>query len=213
MSIVNAASFLEGPVAPGEIVSLMAPGLFAGARDVQVSVDGRAAPVFAITPDQINTQIPPSANQSGSASISVAAQGVTIATAVVPLAPAAPGIFQTASGQAAALNENKTYNSRDNPAPRGSVLVFYATGDGGTDPALPDGVPASFPPPPNRLPVSVRMGGYEAKVQYAGPAPGFLGLMQINAEIPAGFAPTGCISLEVRVGQATSQAGVFACTR
>ena len=49
-----------------------------------------------------------------------------------------PGIFTatgTGQGQAAVLNQDGTYNSPSNPAPRGSVIVFYAVGAGAMTPA------------------------------------------------------------------------------
>ena len=42
----------------------------------------------------------------------------------------------------------------------------------------------------------------------AGPAPGFPGLMQINAQIPSDFPLTGVQPVLLSVGGSTSQAGV-----
>ncbi|MGH9611642.1 MAG: hypothetical protein ACRD4P_01030 [Bryobacteraceae bacterium] len=52
------------------------------------------------------------------------------------------------------------------------------------------------------------MGGYDADLLYAGPAPGFLGLMQINARVPSGFLPPGVLPVVLTAGGAASQAGV-----
>jgi uncharacterized protein (TIGR03437 family) len=43
--------------------------------------------------------------------------------------------------------------------------------------------------------------------QYAGAAPGYAGLMQVNVQIPAG-TPSGNVPVTIQVGQAASQAGV-----
>jgi len=106
---------------------------------------------------------------------------------------AAPGIFTVSngSGQAAAGNEDGTVNSVLNPAPRGSIVTLYATGEG-----------------QNVSAVGLKIGGYIAELLYAGPAPGFQGLMQINARVPGGFAPTGIQPVVLSIGTATSQGGV-----
>ena len=106
---------------------------------------------------------------------------------------AAPGIFTTtgATGQAAALNQDGSLNSASNPAARGSVVSIYATGQGsGT---------SGF---------TLTIAGYNSPLLYAGPAPAFAGLMQINTQIPSGFLPPGTQSVLLSVGDAISQAGV-----
>ena len=58
-------------------------------------------------------------------------------------------------------------------------------------------------------PVEVFIGGAQAEVTYAGPAPQMVaGVMQINARIPAGIAAGPAAPLVLRVGNADSQAGV-----
>ena len=59
-----------------------------------------------------------------------------------------------------------------------------------------------------RLPVSLTIAGIPAEILYAGSAPGFVGLMQINARIPAGFVPPGDLPVVLRVGPYQSSAGV-----
>ena len=56
--------------------------------------------------------------------------------------------------------------------------------------------------------MSLTIGGYTAELLYAGPAPGFAGLMQINARVPAGFLAPGNQSVVLTTGGAQSQAGV-----
>jgi len=53
-------------------------------------------------------------------------------------------------------------------------------------------------------PVNLNIGGYSAVLDYAGPAPGFPGLMQINAEIPGGFLPPGIQPVTLTIGNASS---------
>jgi uncharacterized protein (TIGR03437 family) len=110
----------------------------------------------------------------------------------------APGIFTTpnGTGPAAANNQDGSINSALNPAVRGSIISLYATG-GGLNPSS----------------ATVKIGGYTAQVLYAGPAPGFAGLMQINARVPAGFLPPGIQPVLLTIGNAVSQAGVTIAVR
>ena len=109
-----------------------------------------------------------------------------------------PGIFTigNGTGQAAAVNEDGTLNSEANPVARGSIVSLYATGQG----QAPSGV-------------SLKIGQYNADLLYAGPAPGFPGLMQINARVPGGFLPPGVQPVVLSVGNAVSQGGVTIAVR
>jgi uncharacterized protein (TIGR03437 family) len=125
--------------------------------------------------------------------MSIVVDGAAIASASVLVTAAAPGIFTTAgaTGQAAASNQDGSLNSDSNPAVRGSVVSIYATGQGSGTPNI-----------------TLNIAGYIAPLLYAGPAPGFSGLMQINAQIPAGFLPPGTQAVVLTVDDVTSQAGV-----
>ena len=101
-------------------------------------------------------------------------------------------MFADAFGQAQANNQDSTLNSIANPAPRGSVVAFYGTGQGVAD-----------------LPVTASIGGYVADVLYSGPVANYPGLWQINVRIPAGYLPPGDLSVIITVGTATTQAGVL----
>ena len=52
------------------------------------------------------------------------------------------------------------------------------------------------------------VGGYPAQILFAGEAPGYAGLLQIDARLLGGFAPTGNVPLLLSVGAASSQSGV-----
>jgi uncharacterized protein (TIGR03437 family) len=123
----------------------------------------------------------------------ISSQGVPIAHFTISVVNAAPGLFAVArgTGAIAASNEDGSYNSASNAAPRGSVVTLYGTGDG-----------------QNNTDITLTIGGYLAALLYAGPAPGFPGLMQINARVPAGFLPPGNQAVVLTVGKASSQTGV-----
>ena len=106
------------------------------------------------------------------------------------------------------MNQDTTPNSSANPAPRGSIVVVYTTGEGQTTPAGSDGRLAEVPYPRPLLPVSLTIGGLAAEVLFAGSAPGFAGLLQVNARIPPGVGPGAAVPVLLRVGGASSQPGV-----
>jgi uncharacterized protein (TIGR03437 family) len=125
--------------------------------------------------------------------INIVVDGAAVAVFSPYVVGAMPGIFTVAGGigQAAAINQDGTVNSGANPAARESVIVLFATGQGQDLSA-----------------VSLTIGGYPAALVYAGPAPGFPGLMQINAQIPGGFLPPGILPVVLSLGSAASQDGV-----
>ena len=130
--------------------------------------------------------------------------GGSVQTGVQVLA-AEPGIFLEGggtSGQALAINQDGSINSQANPAARGSILTFWATGQGATVPLFIDGLSAPVIPlwlP--ALPVVVTIGGQTADV-FAALAPGFAGLLQVNVRIPTQI-PAGPATLTLSIGGVT----------
>ena len=116
-----------------------------------------------------------------------------------------------------ALNADATLNSGVSPAARGSVVTIYATGyatgEGQTEASGIDGKPAAVPFPKPVLPVVLYVGGYAAEILFAGGAPGYAGLLQINARLPGGFAPTGDVPVVLVIGTASSRTGVTISVR
>jgi uncharacterized protein (TIGR03437 family) len=107
-----------------------------------------------------------------------------------------------------AVNQDGSINSDQNPATQGSIVVLYATGDGQTSPAGITGQASAAPFPLPLLPVSLTIGDIPANILFAGQAPGFVGVMQINAQVPSGFVPTGDLPVVLTVGTYQSPAGV-----
>ena len=87
--------------------------------------------------------------------------------------------------------------------------MIFATGEGVTSPLGVDGKladPTALGLPV--LPVTVRIGGIDAQVLYAGHAPTLVtGLFQVNAVIPQGV-PAGAASIVLTVGGRSSPAGI-----
>jgi uncharacterized protein (TIGR03437 family) len=224
-SVVNAASLTAASVAPGEIVSLMGNGigpqqpvqadLSSGLAPLQlggaqVLFNGIPAPLLYVGPNQVNAQTPYGIAGVSTVQIEIIGQGVTRAKTSAAVSASSPAIFAIANGagQAAALNEDGTLNSPSNPAARGSIVTLFATGDGVRTPPAVDGAAAPWPAPAPVLPVEVRIGDYVADIAYAGAAPGLIGVLQINARVPSGYAPGGALTVTVQVGSAISQPGV-----
>ncbi|HUS07564.1 MAG TPA: IPT/TIG domain-containing protein, partial [Bryobacteraceae bacterium] len=232
-SIVNAATFAGGPVSPGELItifgSLLGPAQLAqagvGSSDVFPSIlaetrvlfDGVAAPLVYVQAGQVTAVVPYSMAGKTSTAIEIEYRGQRSIPVGLAVVPASPGLFTSNSsgrGQAAVLNQDGTLNSPANPAPRGSVVVFYGTGEGVGVPLVTSGQVAGSVLPKPLLPVSVRIGGAVAEIQYAGAAPGLIaGIIQVNAKVPED-APAGpAVPLTFTVGSASSPAGVTIAIR
>ncbi len=227
-SIVNSASYLEGPVSPGELVTIFganlgpstaAQGALAGnivadtVESTQVQIGGVAAPILYASSTQVNTVVPFGFTGS-TAQIQVYYQGQPTASASVTIQAASPAVFSMkgdGGGQGAILNQDGSVNSSSNPAPPGSVVVIFATGAGVTTPASTDGLltPLSQPYPAPNLPVSVTIDGLPAQVTYVGAAPGLVaGVLQINAVVPANAAAATFDQVIVTVGDYVSPSAV-----
>jgi uncharacterized protein (TIGR03437 family) len=227
-AVANAASNLGGPVAPGEIVVLYGSGLGPGQltsasvgsgglytttlAGVRVQFDGIAAPLLYASTSQVAAIVPYEV-AGASAEVTVTYQGQTSSPATIALTGSAPGLFtigSTGQGQAAAVNQNGSMNSSSTPVPLGAIVSLFATGEGQTSPAGVDGKPATPPLPTPILPVTVTIGGINtSEPQFTGGVPGAVaGLLQINAAIPAGVTPGSAVPVAIRIGGATSQAGV-----
>jgi uncharacterized protein (TIGR03437 family) len=191
VAVVNAASLAAGAIAGGEIVTVFGTGF--DTTNTQLLFDGSPATLFYSSATQINALAPASLAANSTTTMSIVVNGAVIAGSSVPVVAAAPGIFTVAggAGQAAANNQDGSLNSASNPAARGSVVSLYATGQGS-----------------NISNVTLAIAGYNAPLFYAGPAPGFPGLMQINAQIPGGFLPPGIQTVVLSVAGVLSQTGV-----
>lgn len=204
--VVNGASFAPWPhpVAPGAIVSLFGTGLAtrqvsAGAYplptkldDVEVTVNGAAAPLYFVSPTQVSIQVP--YGLSGSQARFRVTNGRGASNEVTAaLAATCPGVFFSGDYRGAVLHADYSLVSAANPARPGETVMLWLTGLGELSPAVPAG--AAHPAAPLAwavaTPISVFFGGEPAPpVLFSGGAPGFAGLNQINVTIPLS-APVG----------------------
>ena len=103
--------------------------------DISVLVNGQSAPVYFVAPRQINFLIPSSIPTSGTADIQVVqnSTGQVLGSGQVSMSSASPALFAadgSGAGQLAALNQDNSVNSSGNPAPHGTVIQLFGTGQG-----------------------------------------------------------------------------------
>jgi uncharacterized protein (TIGR03437 family) len=218
-TVVNAASFTNSAVAPGELIAIygnvIGPSAPAGlALDpsgkvatslggITVSFDGNLAPLLYASSGQINAIVPFEIAGQSTTAMSVSAPGGATFTVTLPVSTAAPAIFMiSASGQGAILNSDLSVNSAGNPAARGTSISIYATGTGLLNPMVADGtIVAGANLPSSASPVTVTIGDQAATVGYQGAAPGLAaGVMQINAQVPTGVTPGNAVPVTISVG-------------
>jgi uncharacterized protein (TIGR03437 family) len=223
--VLNGASLLSGPVAPGEIITLIGSGIGPASSQqpdgspsttvlggTSVLFDGTPAPLLFGAPNQINAIVPFGLSATSTTTLEVVSQVQAIAELPLSVVTTVPAIFtldSSGAGPGAILNQDSTVNSPSNPAAQGSVVSVFATGAGQTDPAGIDGQVAGAILPAPLLPVFVQIGGLDAQVLYAGAAPGIIaGVIQVNCVIPADIPSGPVVPIVLNVGTASSPAGV-----
>jgi serine-type D-Ala-D-Ala carboxypeptidase/endopeptidase len=197
--VTNAASFLTGPLSPGEIIVLfgenLGPSQISSApltnnrfptewQGTQVLIDNQPVPIIYTSQRQVAAIVPFNVASKAGVSLEVSNQGRRTGAFTMPVSPTSPGIFNNAI-----LNQNGTLNSESSPAPNGSILILYGTGFGTLDIQTPDG---AIIPTAQRLTATVRatIGNTAAEVLYAGSAPGLVaGATQLNIQLPPGLTP------------------------
>lgn len=176
--------------------------------DTQVLVNGTPAPLFFVSPGQINFQLSNSLASGGTASVQAIrpSTGQIYGSAEVQLASADPALFTyngSGGGQVAAINfMDGTVNTPSNPVVRGQVIELFGTGLGAVSSPPPDGQPVTSATPGLSAP-QILLGASAtafvdpSDITYSGLAPTLVGVWQINLTIPS-TAPTGG-SVPIRV--------------
>ncbi len=173
----------------------------------QVLVNGIPAPLFYAGPNQIVAQIPGSII-SGTASVVVVNGGAASSPVAIAVQQAAPAILTYGSNRAIVQNQDFSLNSSTNPSQVGSYAVAYLVGSGPVNPIIPDGETASGASLSREaLSTTVTVGGIQAQVLFAGMTPGFVGLVQINFQVPA--LNTGDYPIQVFIGDVRSNAATM----
>ncbi len=235
-SVVNAASFRRpvpnGAPAPGSIAAIFGSNLAGAAQgatsdplpnqllDTTVTINSLPAPLFYVSANQINVQIPFEV-LPGTASIEVKRGNQTTTTSVL-LAANSPGIFTvngSGSGQGAVVISatgelaapSGSGNAMGRPARHGEFISIFSTGLGkvSNQPASGSKASSTLLAETTLTPL-VTIGGVPATVTFSGLAPGFVGVYQVNARVPDN-APTGSsVPLLISVNGAVSNTAAIA---
>jgi uncharacterized protein (TIGR03437 family) len=202
--VVNAANFKGDAMGPSTVVTLFGSGLAvseAGASStplptnlngVRVLVDGIAAPLFYVSPTQINFQLPDSLSTTRIDSndpafialVRVERDGVASNFSYVEIRPTAIGVMSYGDNYAVATDPSGALIGPSNPAIAGSPIVVYFVGSA----PLTERVAAGQPTPTDRLirisgGVTATLGSQVQPNTFAGLTPGGVGLFQANVFI------------------------------
>ena len=206
--LANAASFAES-YAPGMALSVfgshLAPSIVGASgvplpfslAGVDAAVNGIPAPLYFVSPGQVNVQIPYETAVNGTATLQIDNNGQATSL-TFPVAAAAPGIFTDQNGAIVP----------DGSAIRGQITTLFLTGAGGMAPPIPTaaapaaGTPlASLPQPAQETTVTI--GDMPAPIDFIGVPAGLVGVTQVNFQVPSGIG-IGTQSVVVTVGGISS---------
>jgi len=222
-AVTNAASYAP-QISPGALATVFGTNFAATLETasetplqttlggISVAVNGRLAPILAVTPTQVNFQVPWE-TAVGTANIAVTVNGRTSNAVNVPVMAAAPGLFSAGNGRALVQNSDYSLNQPGNPTMAGGTVIAYLTGSGPVSPQVTDGAATGYDPKVQAMSsTSATIGTYAAQVSFAGLAPGFVGLVQMNIVVPSGLA-AGDYPLTVTINGQTSNSALISVTR
>ena len=234
MSVVNAASYISGPISPGEVVTIFGTGIGPATAayattdpatgklatmigGVQVLLSGIAAPMIYASNTQVSAVVPYEMAFVNNSPVSIEYAGESSNSDQLTVAAAAPGLFaqnSSGSGPGAILNQDNSLNGPSHAAAKGSIVQVFMTGEGQTNPqGITGKITTVTLPPPQVTPapvqsIQVSINGQPALYTYAGEAPGMVaGVMQLNVQIPS-TVHSGNLSITVSVGGNISQSGI-----
>ncbi len=227
---VSGASFTaNSPLSPGSIISLFGQNLGNGTAsagslplgttlaDATVVMAGNELPLVFGSNGQINAVVSAGVNTNTSQQIILQRDNTLSIPISVDVAGTNPAVFAyPAAGdppQQGAIVNAVTYQVADPSAPvtAGDVVAIFCTGLGAVDQTIADGAAAPSAPLANTLAVpTVTIGAQNAAVTFSGLSPGFVGLYQIDASVPAGVTPGSAVPVVVSIAGEISPAVTIA---
>jgi uncharacterized protein (TIGR03437 family) len=203
-SIVHGATFTKGDFAPNTFISIFGENLAWSTRavtaanlesntlpislgGVQVLIGPTHGYLVFVSPGQINVLVD-SRLTAGTYQVRVLRDSVAGPPASIRIAETAPGLFAVADGFPVVTRPDGSLVTIANPARPGQIVILWATGLGSTNPPLRPGELARGAAPLQRsAEFQIALNGKVVpvgSVLYAGIAPGFAGLYQINLLLP-----------------------------
>jgi uncharacterized protein (TIGR03437 family) len=206
-AVSSSAAYQPGATVPGSDPSIFGTGMTERTTvpaavplplqldGISVTLNGVPAPLIFVSPTQVNFQTPWELLGESTAQVVMRIGDTLWPVGRVQVRPAAPEIFtmsQTGSGQGAILIANTASLAApaaaypgSRPVRRGEFVSIFCIGLGPVDDPPLSGAPALAERlARTRHPVQTTMGGVAATVSYSGLAPGFVGLYQVNAQVP-----------------------------
>ncbi len=225
VTTVSAASYAGAPLAPEAIVAAFGAGLATGVSvaasvplptvllgtSVRVKDSAgveRLASLFFVSGGQINLQIPPG-TANGSATVMVLGGGGAISVGTIQVARTAPGIFAANAG-GTGLAAAQIFRLKGDGSQATEPIAQYDQGQ-----AIFIPIPIDLGPASDQVflvlygtgirnrtdlsTVTATIGGAAASVVYAGPAPGFVGLDQVNLPLSRSLIGRGEVTVTLVV--------------
>jgi len=209
------------PLSPGTIAQVYGSGLATESVSTSILplpnifdntfalVGAEQAPLYFLSRGQINIQIPYDAAVTAPQQVPIilSVNNALTLPVMLDIVPAAPGVLSALDGPTPPSVQNGAHIiaqhsdfsvvSGAHPAKPGELLVMYLVGLGATNPSVASGVPApSSPPATVTVSPIVTVESQPANVVFAGLTPGFVGLYQINFQVPSN-APSGDLEVDV----------------
>lgn len=227
--VVHAASDQGGvPIAPGELITVYGMNLASGVGQnmglplpvqlsgTQVLLGNQSLPILYTSTGQLNVQVPYGVPVNTQYQLTVQYGNTLSLPQSLVVAQAEPGIFtanEQGTGQGSITkSDGVTVAQPGTPANIGETIVIYCTGLGLVTPSVKEGAAAPSTPPLATTvnPVTVTIGGQAAQVSFSGLAPGYAGLYQVNAVVPAGITVGNAVPVVLSVAGQTSPPATIA---
>jgi uncharacterized protein (TIGR03437 family) len=215
-------SQVGGAVAPGSIIEITGSNLAnlpvsatsaplpAALSGTSVMIGGITAPLFYVTPSQIEAQVPFSLSPSQQYQLVVNANGALTPPQTVQVSAASPALAANGDGSVIAQHwDDGSLVTATNPAVPGEYLVFYLVGMGAVSNPVAEGAATPVNPlsPVTTTPV-VKLGGSTVAVLFAGLTPESVGLYQIDIQVP-NVSTAGNLLLTVSEGGVISNTTIL----
>jgi uncharacterized protein (TIGR03437 family) len=221
IDLASAATSQSGGIAPGSLITIYGSNFATGISQAsqwplpqglggtQATLGGEALPISYASPGQLNVQVPFTLPTSGLFQLQVIRGASASPPVQVESTIAQPAIFtlnQSGSGQGIITgSDGVTLAQPGTPAHIGETVVIYCTGLGAVVPAVATGAAAPASPLSFvEAHVDAQIGNQPATVAFAGLAPGFAGLYQVNAVIPGGIQTGDAVPIVLTVGARSS---------